>query len=209
MIYDIKPKPTIYAGKVFRSQLESQWARYFEGIGLAWEYEPRIFHLPTGPYIPDFCIGTKESGPHEWVEVKPDGFGSLLHNQKAKEKIAGLCEATRERVHLLIGAPRGQPNQHALYMEDPEGVWGQHALRSYPSVVWGDWSEINYRTASRKNVTSWVAFFTGDLIGESDFGRNTFPEDTEIFRELGTIPKGRRHISYREWCELNGSPESL
>lgn len=49
---DIEAKPTEYAGVLFRSKLEATWARFFDVIGLAWEYEP--CRMPF--WVPDFLI---------------------------------------------------------------------------------------------------------------------------------------------------------
>lgn len=59
---EIEAIPTEYAGVMFRSKLEATWARFFDVIGLEWEYEPR--HLEG--WLPDFLIGG-------WylAEVKP------------------------------------------------------------------------------------------------------------------------------------------
>ena len=38
MMYDIKAKPTTYAGVRFRSQLEATWAAFFDVAGMPWEY---------------------------------------------------------------------------------------------------------------------------------------------------------------------------
>lgn len=49
---EIQAKPTEYAGVRFRSKLEATWARFFDVIGVKWEYEPT--KLPG--WIPDFLI---------------------------------------------------------------------------------------------------------------------------------------------------------
>lgn len=49
---EIEAKPTQYAGVVFRSKLEATWARFFDVIGLQWEYEP----TQISGWIPDFLI---------------------------------------------------------------------------------------------------------------------------------------------------------
>ena len=54
---------------VFRSKLEAQWSHVFDTIELPWEFEPQLFDLPSGKYLPDFrmCGAT----PAEfWVEIK-------------------------------------------------------------------------------------------------------------------------------------------
>jgi len=49
---EIEAKPTEYKGVLFRSKLEATWARFFDVIGVEWEYEP--CQLPG--WIPDFLI---------------------------------------------------------------------------------------------------------------------------------------------------------
>lgn len=59
---EIEAKPTEYAGVLFRSKLEATWARFFDVIGLEWQYEPT--QIPG--WIPDFLIAGW------WLaEVKP------------------------------------------------------------------------------------------------------------------------------------------
>lgn len=66
---EIDAKPTMYAGVVFRSKLEATWARFFDVIGVEWEYEPT--HLPG--WIPDFLVGGW------WLaEVKPVPVASTI-----------------------------------------------------------------------------------------------------------------------------------
>lgn len=54
---------TDYRGNTFRSKLESEWAAWFDSIGMTWQYEPIKF----GRYTPDFGI----DGLTVFVEVKP------------------------------------------------------------------------------------------------------------------------------------------
>lgn len=64
----IKAIETRYDGYRFRSRLESRWAVFFNTLDLPYEYEPEGFHLPTGPYLPDFWLPTLNTGT--WLEVK-------------------------------------------------------------------------------------------------------------------------------------------
>ena len=57
--------PTIYAGTVFRSRLESRWAAFADLAGWSWVYEP----FDGNGYLPDFCFTI--SGRPVLVEVKP------------------------------------------------------------------------------------------------------------------------------------------
>lgn len=59
---EIEAKPTQYAGVMFRSKLEATWARFFDVIELAWEYEPTKLQ----GWIPDFLLDGKW-----YAEVKP------------------------------------------------------------------------------------------------------------------------------------------
>jgi hypothetical protein len=58
--------PTEYGGVTFRSRLEARWAYFWDLVGVAWEYEPEGFQLPTGLYVPDFWLPS-----FGWFEVKP------------------------------------------------------------------------------------------------------------------------------------------
>jgi len=59
---EIEAKPTEYAGVLFRSKLEATWARFFDVIGISWEYEP----TQISGWVPDFLL-------NGWwlAEVKP------------------------------------------------------------------------------------------------------------------------------------------
>jgi hypothetical protein len=65
---EIEAKPTPYRGVMFRSKLEATWARFFDAIGVEWEYEPT--RLPG--WIPDFLVAGW------WLaEVKPVRMNGL------------------------------------------------------------------------------------------------------------------------------------
>jgi hypothetical protein len=78
-------RETWYGGALFRSALESDWAKSLHALGISWEYEPRLVELPSGQqYLPDFWL--PEIGT--WIEVKGDG---IPRSEKAYE----LGEAVR------------------------------------------------------------------------------------------------------------------
>lgn len=63
----IKAIPTRYAGHHFRSRLEARWAVFFDAAGIAWQYEPQGYQLPSGRYyLPDFYLPECAT----WIEVK-------------------------------------------------------------------------------------------------------------------------------------------
>lgn len=57
---------TEYRGFRFRSRLEARWAVFFDGAGVAWDYEPQGFELPNGRYLPDFRLTESRT----WFEAK-------------------------------------------------------------------------------------------------------------------------------------------
>lgn len=63
--YDIKPIPTEYKGRRYRSRLEARWAAFFAMLEWPFEYEP----YDLGEWSPDFLL--KGSEVNVLVEVKP------------------------------------------------------------------------------------------------------------------------------------------
>lgn len=59
-----------YPRITFRSKLEAQWSAIFDALGLPWAYEPVVFDLPSGRYIPDFKIYPDDKDHCFWVEIK-------------------------------------------------------------------------------------------------------------------------------------------
>lgn len=88
----IAPKPEVWRGVSFRSGLEVTFAKYLDGRGLEWTYEPSIY----GGYLPDFEIAWQMQ--RTFIEVKP----TLAEVPAAQTKMAAIW-----RVHpqaLLIVA---------------------------------------------------------------------------------------------------------
>lgn len=120
----IRAIPTIYSGVKFRSRLEARWAVAFDALGIAWEYEPEGFDLPSGErYLPDFWLPTFDGGIY--AEVKPTGGDT----KKAWE----FAQAANVRVWLCVGpydtreyevvqpdgtSYRGHPNWDQAHGED-------------------------------------------------------------------------------------------
>lgn len=108
-VYTIPPKPTLYAGVLFRSLLESEWAEFFDQKLIRWSYEPRAYHLPCRPwqwYKPDFLFPDFKA----YGEVKPDC--SDVEDGMTPEEYAlcgELCIRTGYRVVMLIGEPDNGP----------------------------------------------------------------------------------------------------
>ncbi len=67
--YRMRAQRPEHPGITFRSMLEAQWSAVFDELGLTWEFEPVKFDLPSGVYVPDFRITTRD-GLSFWIEVK-------------------------------------------------------------------------------------------------------------------------------------------
>lgn len=81
--------PTIYRGTQFRSLLEACWAATLDSLGIAWEYEPETFELPSGvKYLPDFHL--TEIGI--WLEVKGPGIPRIEKAFELGKMLACDCE---------------------------------------------------------------------------------------------------------------------
>lgn len=108
----LKAIETRYKGYRFRSRLEARWAVFFDALGVKWEYEPEGYHLPSGPYLPDFLLPEVDA----WIEVKPnteiDPIANIL--------IAELANATGRRAMIVKGLPmEDAPTDYSYY--DPPG----------------------------------------------------------------------------------------
>lgn len=87
--------PTMYKGRLYRSQLEARWACFFELVGWKYEYEP----YPLNGWIPDFVLlGTFGE---ILVEVKP--YTSLEEFDTHKFIAAMRGTEKEEREILLLG----------------------------------------------------------------------------------------------------------
>lgn len=104
---------THYAGCRFRSRLEARWAVFFDTLGIAWQYEPQGYELPSGRYLPDFFLPSINS----WYEIKgvePTDLEAMLAQE--------LSQATSKRVLVAWGdIPRS--TDYMGYAPGVEGGW--------------------------------------------------------------------------------------
>lgn len=87
---------TRYAGRAYRSRTEARWAVFFDCCGMAFQYEADGYHLPSGPYLPDFWLTELQL----FVEIK-----GKEPSEAERRKCAELAEASGCVVLLAIGAP--------------------------------------------------------------------------------------------------------
>lgn len=98
----IKAIETVYNGYKFRSRLEARWAVFFDALEVKYEYEPQGFHLPSGPYLPDFWLPNHEV----WVEIKPDRTNEPLA-RAANLREYKLCQELAEETDGIVWLIRG------------------------------------------------------------------------------------------------------
>lgn len=89
---------TRYKGKLFRSNLESRWAEFFDEESIDWCYEKYTFDLEGAFYTPDFYLPTQKV----FVEVKPD-IETLRHEGMPRMEL--LCARTKMQVVAGVGVP--------------------------------------------------------------------------------------------------------
>lgn len=68
-----------YKGIWMRSSWEIKYAKYLDGLGIEWKYEPRRFDLDNMTYLPDFYLPNKKI----YVEIK--GWLSIESYKKIKK----------------------------------------------------------------------------------------------------------------------------
>jgi hypothetical protein len=90
----IEAIPTNYRGVQMRSRLEARWALFMDRLRVEWVYEPELFSLPVGGYLPDFWLPRLDT----YLEIKPHRPWWL-----ETEKCSLLADTTRKRVILLAG----------------------------------------------------------------------------------------------------------
>lgn len=88
---------TTYRNTVFRSRLESLWARFFDEWRLSWQYEPETFREGKFSYTPDFRVGGVA-----WVEVKGKTIPMNKSIRLCPRPLIVLCGPPTEHTALLI-----------------------------------------------------------------------------------------------------------
>jgi hypothetical protein len=137
--FGIKPIETRYNGYRFRSRLEARWGIFLDTAGIAWEYEPQGFELPSGRYLPDFWIHSvdrscyTEGTPSEvgfWLEIKGSSPA-----QRDLDRCGDLSRLSRHCVYLACGDPlshatwKWHPAHQNLAAFEPAGF--QHQYRQW------------------------------------------------------------------------------
>lgn len=94
--------PTTYHIVRFRSALEAHWARTLDGLNIIWEYEPWLYHAPSGErYLPDFWLPSLRT----FIEVK----GAFVQRIHKTHELAS--EIQTDDIIVLVGLPPHRTSQ--------------------------------------------------------------------------------------------------
>lgn len=149
----IEAVPSWYAGTVFRSKLEADWAATLDDWRIAWQYEPETISLPSGvTYIPDFWL--PDHGI--WLEVKGTGVPRIEKAVELGKTRACRCETDCAcqwpgGEFVLIGHPPVRYNPWADY--DPNA--DHRAWWAVERASWRHHGHINWSNTTGR--TTWLA----------------------------------------------------
>jgi len=148
--YTIKPKPTTFGGKKFRSRLEARWALLFYLCGFRPWYEVQLRGVPSG-YLPDFFfifgqdLGSlpsrekkllQQTGIHSLhsvrsiVEIKP-----TPPNQQEKDCLKRYLHGGGRRFRPAAAIISGSPDQSSCLLVDPDDLTCKRVKRSHPQTT--------------------------------------------------------------------------
>lgn len=89
------PERLLYNHLWFRSQLEVQWAAFFDAIALPYQYEPKTAPLASGWFVPDFYIPRLRV----YIEVKDD------FDQATPKRYQELVSTSGDPLIFITGRP--------------------------------------------------------------------------------------------------------
>jgi hypothetical protein len=141
--------PTWHEGVQFRSRGEARWAKFWDHLGIKWQYEPQGFDTDGHAYLPDFAVfaacGTL------WVEIKPgwgldpDGearwrrFAPQRPNPATSRAVLLAGPPAIKGRAIVIGGDRNAENPGDSDWEDDGQEWrpcpsGAHFDLAYPGM---------------------------------------------------------------------------
>ena len=112
-----------YNGQRFRSKTEARYAKVFDTLGIAYEYEPEVVALQRGvrtvKYLPDFKM-------HDlgcWIEIK--NRGKEAPTSEECWRAWKLAIQSGQPCFIFFGEPLGDTNypHGCAYRYDPDGTF--------------------------------------------------------------------------------------
>lgn len=93
----MRGKKSRYKGYTLKSRAERLVAEDLDKQGIRWVYEPTLFKLPSGGYIPDFYLLSSKV----WIEVKAYVFPRDLTGEESK-KLYYLNREVSSKIYLAL-----------------------------------------------------------------------------------------------------------
>lgn len=108
----MKPIPTTYKGRTYRSRLEARWALFYERLNFNVVYEPFTIENNDLSYTPDFWVlrGFENTIP-VLIEIKP-----IAPNKEYIEYLCQIHDPEKSDILICIGDPN---------LTQPKGIWIQ------------------------------------------------------------------------------------
>lgn len=88
---------TTYNNIIFKSRLETLWARHFDEWGLSWSYEPETFRDGRYSYTPDYRVDRRV-----WVEVKGRTIPMNRSIRLCPRPLIVLCGPPTQHTAILV-----------------------------------------------------------------------------------------------------------
>ena len=159
----IEPKPTVYAGRHFRSRLEAMWAAFFDAMAWRWTYEPAPPLLDD--YQPDFLVDI--AGRPMFVETKPEAYVGWTERHTA--------DIERWTRHVVASVP-----VDLLVLIGRPGRWSEGRLD--PTAV-NDSSLLWYLDLDGVPASLGVWFTGCDVCGEAGLSSLGWPYRCRCLRD--------------------------
>jgi len=116
-LIDPAPHPE-YRGVSMRSQLEVDFARHLDDLGIPWRYEPAIFGRPGRGYLPDFELRLGERPC--FVEVKP----TIRQAEAAKRRVKVIWKTHPDATLVIVSAEESR-----YFVAEAGGPWASWVER--------------------------------------------------------------------------------
>ena len=168
-----KAIPSSYRGILFRSRLEIRWARFFDAIGVRWEYEPEGYTDGTTSYLPDFWLPDVHSRAGDkglYFEVKP-----CRPTQDELTKAVMLACGTKKPVIIVERSPGVSDHWESLI----EVVWNDNGFHDDYGLLFAMCSDcgavdIGFYSGYEPECSCGIGFFT-PFDDRVEIARDAFP----------------------------------
>lgn len=107
----LKALETAWDGYRFRSRTEARWAVALDAADIPFEYEAQGYALPTGWYLPDFWLPSR----NVWLEIKGSD-----PTEREVSLARELAAETKHGVLIAVGTPNPDDDSLLMFVPDTE-----------------------------------------------------------------------------------------